>query len=227
MFANYSQKTINNMSSILRSLGIIGAGKLGITLARIARMHDFEVFIAGSGEPNKIKLSVDVLAPGAVAMSAHDVAEHADMVVLALPLGKFRTLPNQALAGKLVIDAMNHWWEVDGSRESIVPNNQSSSEAVQEFLTDSRVVKALNHMGYHDLFDEHKPEGTPNRKAIAIAGNDESDVRSVAILINGLGFDPVLIGSLHQGVKLEPGTHAFGASVGENKLHELIDTEQL
>ncbi len=188
-------------------------------------MYDLKVFIAGSGDPKKIKLSVDVLAPGAVAMTAEDVAKNADVVILALPLGKFRTLPKQTLAGKLVIDAMNHWWEIDGARSDILPVDQSSSEAVQEFLADSRVVKAFNHMGYHDLFDEHKPSGADGRKAIAIAGNDVSDVQTVAALVNELGFDPVVTGLLQEGRRLEPGTEVFGASVGKKQLHELTNTK--
>jgi predicted dinucleotide-binding enzyme len=209
----------------IKTIGIIGAGKLGITLARIARHYGFDVNIAGSGGTEKIALTVEVLAPGAKAMSSEDVAKHSDAVILALPLGKFRTLPKQALEGKLVIDAMNYWWEVDGSRDDILPSGQSSSEAVQEFLTGSHVVKAFNHMGYHDLFDEHKPAGAPNRKAIAIAGDDSISVEAVSKLVDQLGFDPVVIGGLADGSKLEPGTNMFGANVDANGIRRLISEQ--
>lgn len=205
----------------ITTIGILGAGKLGITLARIARHYGFDVNIAGSGQPGKIALTAEVLAPGTKAMSSEDVAKNSDIVVLALPLGKFRSLPKQALAGKLVIDAMNYWWEVDGSRDDILPTEQSSSEAVQEFLSDSRVVKAFNHMGYHDLFDEHKPSGAVDRKAIAIAGSD-ANVREVGELVDRLGFDPVIVGALSEGGRLEPGTNVFGASVDQEALRRLL-----
>ena len=211
--------------SDIKAIGIIGAGKLGITLARIARHYGFDVNIAGSGGTEKIALTVEVLAPGAQAMSSEDVAKHSDVVILALPLGKFRTLPKQALEGKLVIDAMNYWWEVDGSRDDILPSDQSSSEAVQEFLTGSHVVKAFNHMGYHDLFDEHKPAGAPNRKAIAVAGDDSNSVDVVSKLVNRLGFDPVVVGDLADGSKLEPGTNMFGANVDADGIRRLISEQ--
>src|SRR6478672_2808675 len=168
----------------IKTIGIIGAGKLGITLARIARHYGFDANIAGSGEADKIALTAEVLAPGTKAMTSEDVVNHSDVIILALPLGKFRMLPKHAFGGKLVIDAMNYWWEVDGDRDDIVPTGQSSSEAVQEFLNESIVVKAFNHIGYHDLFDEHKPAGEHGRKAMAIAGSDEASVQAVSDLVN-------------------------------------------
>lgn len=204
----------------IRTVGIIGAGKLGITLAQLATKPGYEVRLAGSGDPNRIALSVDVLAPGAHAVTSV-VAADADIVILALPLGKFRQLPVAALASKLVIDSTNYWWEVDGPRDSIVPDEQSSSQAIQQFLPHSRVVKALNHMGYHDLHDEAKPRGAAGRKAIAIAGDNTQDVAAVAHFVDTLGFDPLPIGALAAGRALEPGHPAFGANL---TLLELRDT---
>lgn len=206
----------------IKTLGIMGAGKLGITLARIARTYDFNVNIAGSGDAKKIALTAEVVAPGTNAMTNQEVAEKSDVIILALPLGKFRTIPKQLLNGKLVIDAMNYWWEVDGNRDDIVLPAQSSSESVQEYLNESRVVKAFNHIGYHDLFDEHKPRGAAGRKAMAIAGDDEESVEQVRTLVDRMGFDPIVIGGLAEGKRLEPGTNVFGVSVVREELARLL-----
>lgn len=206
----------------LPTIGILGAGKLGVTLGRLARDAGYSVYIGTSKSPDTIALTVEVLVPGAIAASSADVAKNADIIILALPLGKYKNIPQKQLAGKIVIDAMNYWWEVDGPREDFIPATQSSSEAVQAYLKNSRVVKALNHMGYHHLHDEAKPQGSHNRKAIAIAGDATADVEQVETLVNNLGFDPLYIGKLTEGAKLEAGSRAFGANLTKPELMKLL-----
>lgn len=199
-------------------IGIIGAGKLGIVLAQLATRAGYEVALSGSGSADKIRLSVKVLAPGALAMTVAEVCAWADMVILALPLSKFRSLPAGPLNGKIVVDATNYWDEVDGPRSDTLPDAQSSSEAIQAYLSGAHVVKALSHMGYHELYDYAQLSGAAERKAVAIAGNNPEAVERVATFVASLGFTPVVIGPLSAGKILEPGNRGFGLVASESVL---------
>lgn len=207
----------------ISTIGILGAGKLGVVLAQLALKAGYKVYLAGSGDPAKIALTTKVLTPGAVATTPSIAAQNSDVIILAMPLGKFRTIPKDDLKGKLVIDAMNHWWEIDGERDNHIADTTSSSAAVQAFLSESRVIKAFSHMGYHNLHDETKPPGAVGRKAIAIAGDSHDDVIAVSKIVNKLGFDPVMTGSLASGIHLEPGHAAFGANVNAATLRRIIN----
>jgi predicted dinucleotide-binding enzyme len=87
------------------------------------------------------------------------------------------------------------------------------------------VVKAFNHMGYHDLEDGARPRGTAGRKAIALAGNPPGAVAvaAAASVVDDLGFDPVVVGPLAEGVRLEPGSELFGANVEADELRAMLD----
>jgi predicted dinucleotide-binding enzyme len=194
-----------------------------MVLARLAAGAGYDVLLAASGDPKRVALAADVLANGANATTVMDAADRADIVILALPLGSYRTIPADALVGKLVIDAMNYWWEADGLLSEFTDPLSSSSELVRDHLPGARVVKAFNHMGYRDLQDEARRSGEAGRKAIGVAGDDAEDLAIVAGVVDRLGFDPVIVGTLADGVRLEPGTEPFGADVDAAELREMID----
>jgi 8-hydroxy-5-deazaflavin:NADPH oxidoreductase len=185
-------------------VGIVGAGKLGMAVARAALATGYEVAVASSGPAERIALSVDVLAPGAVASTVGSVVEFADVIVLAVPAHRFRQLPSDLFDGKILVDAMNYWPDTDGEDPELAAADGGSSVVVQAHFPGARVVKSLNQLGYHELDEYPRDPGAPDRIAVAAVGEDRLAVRTVMHLIDRLGFDPVDGGPLAKGKLLEP-----------------------
>jgi len=190
-------------------LAVLGAGHVGPVIARLAIKAGYPVAIATSGDPDDIALITELVIPGAQPRWAADAVAGADTVVLAMPLHRFADVDPGLLAGKLVVDAMNYWPASDGVLSAF--EHGGSSEIVARRLTGSTVVKALNHIGYHELEDRARPAGAPDRRAAGVAGNDPGAAAAIAGLVDQIGYDPVLLDSLRAGRVLQPGGPVFGA----------------
>lgn len=203
-------------------LGIVGAGKIGTAVARAAVAGGYDVAISGSGAAKRIELIVDVLAPGAHAVTTDVVVRHADLIVLAVPMHRFRELPRDLFDGKILIDAMNYWDEVDGNDVELAIAPSGTSIVVQERFSTSRVVKSLNHLGYFKFEQGRRPRGAPDRFAMAAAGDDPAAVAEVMQLIDRLGFDAVDAGPLSAGRALQPEGPVFGIAQTRDELSNLL-----
>ncbi|ERL64295.1 NADPH-dependent F420 reductase [Schleiferilactobacillus shenzhenensis] len=207
----------------IRNVGILGAGKVGIVLAGLALDAGYTVRISGSGSVEKIALTIKTLVPGAIASENADVVANSDIVILAIPLSRYKNIAPALLQGKLVIDAMNYWWETDGIREEVLDPSSTSSEQVQAYFHGATLVKTFNHMGYHNLQEEARSAGDPKRKALFVTGNDHDAVDTVASFVDSMGFDTVVHYRLADGIMTEPGSPLFGASLRRPELKDIID----
>jgi hypothetical protein len=186
-----------------RHLGIIGAGKMGVAIARLAIVVGYEVALSGSGTVDRIALIVEVLAPGALARSTEEVVAYADLIVLALPMHRFRELPRDLLAGKTVIDAMNYWEETDGVDDELAAAPRGTSVVVQQWFSFAKVVKTLNQLGYDELEEVARSPGASGCPPMAVAGDDPDAVGKAIEFIERLGFEGVAVGPLASGLKFE------------------------
>jgi 8-hydroxy-5-deazaflavin:NADPH oxidoreductase len=197
----------------LPRITVLGAGHVGPVIARVALEAGYPLSIAASGDPEQIELIAQVLSPGAEPRWAADAVREADLVVLAIPLHTFPALDPSLLEGKLVVDVMNYWSPVDGVVALFEDRSSGSSEIVQRRLAGSTVVKTLNHIGYHELDADRRPQGSPERRALGVAGDDPHAVDVVAELIERIGYDAVRLDRLSAGGQLEPGEPVFGVSL--------------
>jgi predicted dinucleotide-binding enzyme len=204
---------------------VLGAGHSGPVIARAAVEAGYQVAIAASGDPQRIALITQVLVPGAEPRWAADAVADADVVVLAIPIHKFAAFDPALVAGKLVVDVMNYWPPVDGVQEMFDDRQRGSSEIVQERLAESTVVKTLNHLGYHELDEERRPESSPERHALGVAGDDPEAVDIVAGMVERIGFDTVRLDSLRAGRLFEAGGPVFGASLRRAEFERAVRAE--
>ena len=194
-------------------VAVLGAGHVGPVIARVAIEAGYRVAIAASADPERIALIVQVMAPGAEARWTADAVDDSDVVVLAIPIHRFAAFDSASVAGKLVVDAMNYWPPVDGVQEIFEDRRHGSSEIVQQRLDRSTVVKTLNHIGYHELDDERRAVGSPERRALGVAGDDPAAVDVVAEVVERIGYDSVRLDGLSAGRALEPGGPVFGVAL--------------
>lgn len=207
----------------IKRVGILGAGKVGIVLAGLALKAGYEVRISGSGSVEKIALTIKTLVPGAIAAENKEVVANSDIILLAIPLSRYKNIDASLLKNKLVIDATNYWWETDGIREEVLDPDSTSSEQVQAYFDDITLVKTFNHMGYHNLQEEARPKGDPKRKALFVTGDNHKAVDVVAAFVDSMGFDQEVHYNLADGIMTEPGSPLFGASLNLKDLKQIID----
>jgi predicted dinucleotide-binding enzyme len=179
-------------------IGIIGAGMIGGTAARVFAKAGHDVAVSNSRGPESLAALVKEIGPKARAMTVDDAAKWADVVLLAVPWRSAEGLPDPALVkGKIVIDAMNPYAR-DGAVMDL--GASSSSEETAKRLPDARLVKAFNTIWFKHLGTKGRTDlPMDDRHAIFVAGDDEDAKRIVSGLIADIGFGAVDTGSLAKG----------------------------
>ncbi len=203
------------------TIGIIGTGKLGRTLARLSLAAGFSVVIHGSGPLARTARVLETFDIAATPASLDEVTA-ADIVVLAIPLSDAEVLDGSLFGGTIVVDPMNHWDEADGPRPDFDDPSTPTSVVVQRWFPAARVVKAFNHVAYKDLAGGARVFGDQHRWGVAVAADDAEAGTTVAAWVDALGFDPVLVGSLAATYALQPGKPLFGATLSESELRRAM-----
>jgi predicted dinucleotide-binding enzyme len=207
-------------------IGIIGAGHIGGTLARLFVQAGHDVTISNSRGPETLREQVAELGPHAHAVPADEAAAFGDVVVVSVPFGRYGELPQEGFAGKVVIDTNNYYPKRDGHFDELDADRTTSSELLQAHLPGSRVVKAFNSIYWHRLRNDGRPKGASDRIAIPISGDDAEAKAIVAGLIDGIGFDAVDAGTLGVGGrKHQPGAAVYGADLKAAELRSRLASE--
>lgn len=202
-------------------IGIIGAGKIGSTAARLFAEAGHEVALSNSRGPETLAPLVEEIGPKARAVTAEEAADFGDAVLEAIPFKDYASLPAEHLAGKIVVDASNYYEGRDGPMDF---GGLTSSELVARHLAGSRLVKAFNTMYYETLAAEGRP-GAPldERLVLFVAGDDEEAKAAVSRLIEEAGFSPVDTGLLKEGGRRQqPGSPIYNRPMTRDEAREIL-----
>lgn len=188
-------------------IGIIGAGFIGRALATVTVKLGHDVMVSNSRGPDTLFSWVGSL--GVKVGTAEQAAAFGDIVVVAIPLKAYRSLPAHLLAGKIVVDANNYYPQRDGNIAELDSHQTTTSQLLAYHLTQSKVVKAFNAIVAGDIETDGKPLGSSDRRAHPIAGDDAAAKGLVAGLLEQIGFDVVDAGPLSEGWRFQANTPAY------------------
>ncbi|WP_433760001.1 NADPH-dependent F420 reductase [Nocardia sp. CA-135398] len=199
----------------MTTLGLIGSGNIGGTLARLAVAAGLDVVVSNSRGPETLAELVAELGPRARAGTAVEAAAAGDIGVVTVPLKNYRQVPVEPLAGKVVIDTNNYYPDRDGTFAELEDGTSTSSELLQRHLPSSKVVKAFNNIFYPHLAALARPSGAPDRSALPIAGDDIDAKKAAAELLDTLGYDIVDAGPLTESWRSQVNTPVYGDPYAE------------
>jgi len=204
----------------MTTIGIIGAGHIGSQVARAAIGAGYDVVISNSRGPETLTELVAELGPKARAATAREAAEAADFAVVTVPLKAYQDVPVEPLAGKIVIDTNNYYFERDGHIAALDEGRATTSGLLQEHLPTSRVAKGFNHITAADITTDGKPAGAEDRRALATASDFDDAVELVTGFYDELGFDTVNIGPLSESWRVERDQPAYVVRQNQQELTE-------
>ncbi|MEV4714305.1 NADPH-dependent F420 reductase [Micromonospora sp. NPDC049374] len=194
----------------MATVGLIGSGHIGGTLARLAVHAGYDVVLSNSRGPETLTDLVDELGPQASAGTVDAAARAGDLVVVTIPLKSYRSVPAEPLAGKVVVDTNNYYPQRDGQIPELDEGSVTSSELLQRHLPRSRVVKAFNNIFFKHLLTLARPGDAADRSALPIAGDAPEAKSTVTDFLDRIGYDTVDAGTLADSWRFQPDTPAYG-----------------
>lgn len=206
----------------MTTIGFIGSGNIGSAIARAAIARGDEVVLSNSRGPETLAQLVSELGEHARAATPAEAAAAGDLVVVTVPFHAVNDLPVEPFLGKIVMDTNNYYPQRDGVSDEIESGAITVSGVLQRHLVDARVVKAFNHIQAPQIISTATPSGTPGRRALAIAGDDEHAKRAVADFIDGIGFDVVDVGPLSESWRIDAGTPGYGPELTAAELEAAL-----
>jgi predicted dinucleotide-binding enzyme len=189
-------------------IGILGAGTIGSTLTQRLSSAGHQVKVANSRGPQTIP--AEILTTGAQAVHAGEAVVDLDVLITSIPLVRMPSLAPLLAdlpAGAVVIDTSNYYPLRDGHIQAL-DDLQVESLWVTEQI-GRPVVKAWNAITSGSFATRSKPAGDPDRIAIPVAADSDSDRELARTLVDATGFDGFDAGTLTDSWRQQPGAPCY------------------
>ncbi|MCL2892225.1 NADPH-dependent F420 reductase [Brenneria tiliae] len=201
-------------------IGIIGAGFVGRAVATLAINAGHQVLLSNSRGPQTLFSLRPMI--GCDTGTVTEAAGFGDIVIIAVPLSAINTLPADEIRGKRVIDAVNYYPERDGKVDILESRLTTTSELLAGYLPEAKITKAFNAIPMTKLESDGLPAGTPGRRALPLAGDDEEGKKLAAALYESFGFDAVDAGPLSEGWRFERGMPSYCVRMAKDELQAAL-----
>ena len=202
-------------------IGIIGAGNIGGTLARLWVASGHEVLVS-SRHPDRLKPLCAKLGPKCRVGTPHDAAVFSNVVLISVPYGALPQIGKDLkadLAGKVVLDTGNPYPGRDGPMAEEA-RKKGTGAASAAFLPGVRLVRAFNAIGADDL--GRLGHRTPDLVAIPLAGDDAQALKIASALVRDAGFEPVIVGGLARARDFDVGTPVYTKVMSAAELRKAL-----
>ena len=199
----------------MTTIGFIGSGNIGGTVARLAIDAGYDIVLSNSRGPETLAELAASLGPHARAATSAQAAQAGDLVVVTVPLGRVEDIAPGPLAGKIVIDTCNYYPERDGAIAALDDKTITTSGLVQKHLSGAKVVKAFNNIYFQHLGSMQRPAGASDRTTLMIAGDDEAAKQAVAAFIDTIGYDVFDTGTLADSWRFQRDQPAYAGAYAE------------
>jgi predicted dinucleotide-binding enzyme len=187
-------------------IGILGSGLMGGKLGRLFARAGHEVIFSYSRSRRKLETLASEAGHGARAGTPREAVAEANLVLLAVHWSRVDDVLQQAgdLSGRILVTCslpMN-----DDDTALAVGHVSSGAEELAHKAPGANVVSAFGTVPSEVLFAVYETRRRKRRPSLVYCGDDEQAKKSVAGLIEQVGFDPVDVGALAMARHAEPFT---------------------
>ncbi len=198
----------------MTTVGLIGSGRIGSTVARLAADGGHDVVLSNSRGPETLRDLVAELGPRARAATCEEAASAGELVLVSIPVKVYPKIAGAPVAGKTVLDTGNYYPARDGQIPEIDAGTVFDSEYLRGQLPGAEVVKVFNNIFFKHLLNLSRPAGAADRSYLPIAGDSPAAKAAATSFLDSIGYGTVDGGALADGWRQLPGTPVYGTPYG-------------